>query len=108
MRDLQHARGGASGNYDRGHYYDRGGKCGGVEERGRERDRYTKRARNRNLQCNADSAIETGIVAATETGRDRGSHRATRTTEIEAVSVAETATGIETGIVAATETDSTC
>jgi hypothetical protein len=38
MQDLQHVRGGA-----RGHYNDRGGKCGGDEERGPERDRYNER-----------------------------------------------------------------
>ena len=42
MQDLQHVRGGA-----RGHYNDRGGKCGGDEERGRERDRYNERDINR-------------------------------------------------------------
>ena len=57
MRDLQHARGSASG-----HYNDRGGKSGGDEERGRERDRYNERDRNRDWQCDADSAKD----------RDRG------------------------------------
>ena len=50
MRDLHHARGGASGHNDSG------GKCFGDEERGRERDRYTDRDRNRNWRCDADSA----------------------------------------------------
>ena len=58
MQDLQHVRGGA-----REHYNDRGGKCGGDEERvgerdrynerGRERDRYNERDRNRGWQCDA-------------------------------------------------------
>jgi hypothetical protein len=62
VRDLHHARGGASGNYN-----DRGGKCGGDEERGREKDRYTERDENRNWQCDADSARDRDT--------DRGSDR---------------------------------
>jgi len=62
MRDLHHARGSASG-----HYNDRGGKSGGDEERGRERDRYNERDRNRGWQCDADSARDRD--------RDRGSDR---------------------------------
>jgi phosphatidate phosphatase PAH1 len=51
MRDLHHARGSASG-----HYNDRGGKSGGDEERGRERDRYNERDRSRGWQCDTESA----------------------------------------------------
>ena len=62
MRDLHHARGSASG-----HYNDRGGKSGGDEERGRERDRYDERDRSRGWQCDADSARDRD--------RDRASDR---------------------------------
>ena len=66
MRDLHHAGGSASG-----HYNDRGGKSGGDEERGRERDRYNETDRSRGLQCGADSARDRD--------RDRGSDRDTLT-----------------------------
>jgi hypothetical protein len=39
-----------------GHYNDRRGKSGGDEERGRERKRVNERDRNRDSQCDVDSA----------------------------------------------------
>ena len=61
-RDLQHtethATVGASGHNDRG------GKSGGDEERGWERDRYNDRDRNRDWQC--DALVVAGIGIALE------------------------------------------
>ena len=107
MRDLYHARGSASG-----HYNDCGGKSGGDEERGRERDRYNEGDRNTGWQSDAHSARDRD--------RDRGSDRERKTEkrteprtgsgiagigtakeiEMEGVSAAATATETETGIVA--------
>jgi len=39
-----------------GHYNDHGGKSGGDEERGRERERVNESDRNRDWQCDVDSA----------------------------------------------------
>ncbi len=87
MQDLQHVRGGA-----RGHYNDRGGKCGEDEERGRERDRYNERDRNRGWQCDAYRGSDSRDRNDRNNERDR---------------VAETGPEIVTGTVAATETGST-
>ena len=60
MRDLHytgtHATGGASGHTNRG------GKSGGDEERGWERDRYNDRDRNRDWQCDALVVAGMGIA----------------------------------------------
>ena len=70
MRDLHHARGGASG-----HYADRGSKSGGDEERGRERERYNERDRITKIKtfsvAETATEIEAETMAATETGSTR-------------------------------------
>jgi hypothetical protein len=66
MRDLHHARGSASG-----HYYDRGGKSGGDEERGRERDRYNERDRNRGWQCDAYKGWRSRVTNNRNNEKDR-------------------------------------
>jgi hypothetical protein len=62
MREIHNARGSASG-----HYNDRGGKSGGDEERGWERDRYNERDRKLGWQSDAPSARDQD--------RERGSAR---------------------------------
>ncbi len=69
MRDLHHARGGASG-----HYTDRGGKSGGDEERGRDRDRYNERDRNnknKDFQRSRDSDRDRDRDPDHDSDRDR-------------------------------------
>ena len=69
MRDLHHARGSASG-----HYNDRGGKCSGDEERGRQKDRYNELETEAGSATQTAQEIETGTVVATEkeSTRQRG------------------------------------